>query len=31
VGGFDLICDNGVNVRSEEFASLPTMLVGTHG
>ena len=26
VGGFDLICDNGVNVRSEEFASLPTML-----
>ena len=29
VGGFDLICENGVETRSDEFFALPTML-GTH-
>ena len=29
VGGFDLICENGAEVRGEEFGALPTML-GTH-
>jgi tubulin polyglutamylase TTLL9 len=26
VGGFDLICENGAEVRGEEFGALPTML-----